>query len=44
MHKKFGSGRGEERRSLERLRRGWEDNKINVTEIGCDDVGWIHLV
>jgi hypothetical protein len=39
------SGRETKKRlSLERLRRQWEDNKINLTEIGCDDVGWIHLV
>jgi hypothetical protein len=44
MHRKFGSGNPEERRSLERLRHEWEDNKINLTEIGCDDVGWIRLV
>jgi hypothetical protein len=44
MHRKFGPGNPEERGSLERLRCEWEDNKVSLKEIGCDDVDWIHLV
>jgi hypothetical protein len=29
---------------LGKPRRRWEDNiKINLKEVGCEDVGWIHL-
>jgi hypothetical protein len=36
-------GRAEGRRPLGRPRRRWEDNiKIDIREIGCGDVDWIH--
>jgi hypothetical protein len=38
-------GRPEERRTLGRPRRRWEDNiKMDLREIGFGDVDWIHLV
>jgi len=37
-------GKPEVRRPLKRLRRMWEDNiRMNLTEIGWEDVDWIHL-
>jgi hypothetical protein len=37
-------GRPEERRSLKIPRRRWEDNiKMDLREIGCGGVDWIHL-
>jgi hypothetical protein len=37
-------GRPEGRRPLGRPRHRWEDNiKMDLTEIGFGDVGWIHL-
>jgi ribosome biogenesis protein Nip4 len=37
-------GRLEERRSLGRPKRRWEDNiKMDLREIGFGDVDWIHL-
>jgi hypothetical protein len=37
-------GKLEEKRSLGRLRRKWEDNiKINLREIGWGDIDWIDL-
>jgi hypothetical protein len=37
-------GRLEERRPLGRPRRRWEDNsKMDLREIGFEDVDWIHL-
>jgi hypothetical protein len=36
-------GRPEGRRPLERPRRRWKDNiKMDLREIGCGDVDWIH--
>jgi hypothetical protein len=37
-------GRPEQKRSLERPRRGWEDNiKMDLWEIGIDEPNWIRL-
>jgi ribosome biogenesis protein Nip4 len=37
-------GRPEGRRQLERPRHRWEDNiKMDLREIGFEDVDWIHL-
>jgi hypothetical protein len=37
-------GKPKGKRSLGRLRRKWADNiKINLREIGCDDMDWIDL-
>jgi hypothetical protein len=37
-------GRPEGKRPLGRPRRGWEDNiKLNVREIGIDEVNWTQL-
>jgi hypothetical protein len=38
-------GKPEEKKHHGRSRRMWKDNiKMYPTEIGCDDVDWIHLV
>ena len=37
-------GKPEEKRSLGRLRRRWEDNiKMDLREVGCDPGDWIAL-
>jgi hypothetical protein len=37
-------GKPERKRPLGRLRRRWVDNiKIDLREIGCDDVDWMDL-
>jgi hypothetical protein len=37
-------GKREGRRSLGRQRRRWVDNiKVDLVEVGCDDVDWIGL-
>jgi hypothetical protein len=37
-------GKPEGKRRLERFWRRWEDNiKMDLKDIGCDDVDWIHL-
>ena len=37
-------GKPEVKRQLGRPRRRWEDNlKMNVQEMGCEDMGWIEL-
>jgi hypothetical protein len=44
MAYKITVGNPEGKRLFERPRRRWEDNiKINL-KMGCEDVGWIHLV
>jgi hypothetical protein len=37
-------GKPEGRRPLERPRRRWEDNRMNLQEDGCGYVVWIGLV
>jgi len=37
-------GKPEGKRPLERTRRRWEDNKMDLQEVGCGDMGWIELV
>jgi hypothetical protein len=37
-------GKPDGKRSLERLRHRWEDNvKMNLQEVGCGGMDWIHL-
>jgi hypothetical protein len=37
-------GKLEEKKLLERPNRRWEDNiKIDITKMGWEDVGWVHL-
>jgi hypothetical protein len=37
-------GKSQGKRSLGRLRSRWEDNiKKDLTEVGWEDVGWMHL-
>jgi hypothetical protein len=37
-------GKPEEKRTLGRPRRGWEYSiRLDLEEIGCEDVDWIHL-
>jgi len=37
-------GKPEGKRPRGRLRRRWEDNiKMDLSEMGCEGVGWIHL-
>ena len=37
-------GKSEGKRPLGRPRRRWEDNiKMNLSEVGCDPIGWIAL-
>jgi hypothetical protein len=33
----------ERKRPLGRNRHRWEDNKVDLKEIGWDDVGWFHV-
>jgi hypothetical protein len=33
----------ERKRPLWRPRRRWEDNKIDLGEIGCSSMDWVHL-
>jgi len=38
-------GKSEGKRPLGRSRRRWEDNvKMELEEVGCRDMEWIHLV
>jgi hypothetical protein len=38
-------GKPEGKRPLERPRRRWKDTiKMDLREIGCNDMDWIHLV
>jgi hypothetical protein len=37
-------GNTEGKRSLERLKRKWEDIRVNLKEIGWEGVDWMHLV
>jgi hypothetical protein len=44
MYTKFRSEKSEGRRPLGRSRRRWEDNiRMDLTEIGCEGVDWVHL-
>ena len=37
-------GKTEGKRSLGRPRRRWDDNiKMDLQEVGCGGIGWIHL-
>jgi hypothetical protein len=41
---KFVIGKSEGKRPLGRRRRRWEDNiRMDLRELGCEDVDWIHL-